>query len=77
MSLSAITANGTLLDTSLSDISPLSSTLFLICSLKKVHRVVLSTRQNKWQTESQMGERKWKKGKCFYTSCYPEKWLHL
>lgn len=41
MSRSAIMANGTLLDASLSDISPLSSSLFLISSKKKVHRVVL------------------------------------
>lgn len=46
-------------------------------SPKKAHRVVLSLRQTKWQTSCQMGERKWKKGKCFYASCYPEKWLHL
>lgn len=64
--------NGTPPDTFLSDISPLSSTLCVIW--KQVHRVVLSLHQNKRQTDSQMGERKWKKGKCFYTSCYPEKW---
>lgn len=74
---SVLMANRALLDKFLSDISPLYSTLCLICSLRKVHRVALSSHQNKWQTESQMGERKWKKGKCFYTSCYPEKWLHL